>query len=80
MTRELKLGDDMVGWSPAYIIAGVGINHNGDLGIARQMIDAAVHAGRRRKISKTHTEIATPPDQQSQMRETPGLYYYLESV
>ena len=43
MTREIKIGNRMVGdGQPAYIIAEIGINHNGDLGIARQMIDAAV--------------------------------------
>jgi N-acetylneuraminate synthase len=28
-----------------FLIAEIGINHNGDLGIAKQLIDAAVHAG-----------------------------------
>lgn len=81
MTRELKLGDRMVGdGHPAYIVAEIGINHNGDLGIARQMIDAAVHAGADAvKFQKRTPEIATPPDQQSQMRETPwGYITYLE--
>lgn len=65
---------------PAYIVAEIGINHNGDLGIARQMIDAAVHAGADAvKFQKRTPEIATPPDQQSQMRETPwGYITYLE--
>jgi N-acetylneuraminate synthase len=81
MTSELKLGDRMVGdGHPAYIIAEIGINHNGDLGIARQMIDAAVHAGADAvKFQKRTPEIATPPDQQTQMRETPwGYITYLE--
>ena len=29
----------------AYIIAEIGLNHNGDLDIAKKIIDAAVHAG-----------------------------------
>ncbi|MCL5611277.1 MAG: N-acetylneuraminate synthase, partial [Chloroflexi bacterium] len=46
MTREIKLGNRLVGdGQPAYVIAEIGINHNGDLEIAKQMIDAAVHAG-----------------------------------
>jgi N-acetylneuraminate synthase len=46
MTREIKIGSRMVGdGQPAYVIAEIGINHNGDIGIAKQMIDAAVHAG-----------------------------------
>lgn len=81
MTRELKLGDRMIGdGHPAYIIAEIGINHNGDLGIAKQMIDAAVHAGADAvKFQKRTPEIATPLDQQTQMRETPwGYITYLE--
>ena len=81
MTREIRLGDRMVGdGHPAYIIAEIGINHNGDLGIAKQMIDAAVHAGADAvKFQKRMPEISTPPDQQTQMRETPwGYITYLE--
>lgn len=81
MTRETKFGNRMVGDSyPAFVIAEIGINHNGDLGIARQMIDAAVHAGADAvKFQKRTPEIATPPDQQKQMRETPwGYITYLE--
>ncbi len=81
MTREIKLGNRTVGdGHPAYIIAEIGINHNGDLGIAKQMIDAAVHAGADAvKFQKRTPEICTPLDQQSQMRETPwGYITYLE--
>jgi N-acetylneuraminate synthase len=81
MTREIKIGNRMVGAGhPAYIIAEIGINHNGDLNIAKQMIDAAVHAGVNAvKFQKRTPEIATPPDQQTQMRETPwGYITYLE--
>ena len=46
MAREIKLGKKSVGdGQPVFVIAEIGINHNGDLGIAKQMIDAAVHAG-----------------------------------
>ena len=81
MTREIKIGNRRVGegW-PAYIIAEIGINHNGDLDIAKQMIDAAVHAGVDAvKFQKRTPDIATPLDQQTQMRETPwGYITYLE--
>ena len=30
---------------PCYIIAEIGINHNGDLSLAKQLIDVAVNAG-----------------------------------
>jgi N-acetylneuraminate synthase len=81
MTREIRLGNRTVGdGHPAYVIAEIGINHNGDLEIAKQMIDAAVHAGADAvKFQKRTPEVATPPDQQKQMRETPwGYITYLE--
>jgi N-acetylneuraminate synthase len=79
MTREIKIGNKLVGdGHPAYVIAEIGINHNGDLGIAKQMIDAAVHAGAV-KFQKRTPDVATPPDQQKQMRETPwGYITYLD--
>ncbi len=81
MTREIKIGNRRVGeGQPAYIIAEIGINHNGDLNIAKQMIDAAVHARVDAvKFQKRTPDIATPLDQQTQMRETPwGYITYLE--
>ena len=81
MAREIKLGNRMVGdGHPAYIIAEIGINHNGDIEVAKQIIDAAVHAGVDAvKFQKRTPEVATPPEQQKQMRETPwGYITYLE--
>ena len=81
MSREIRIGNRSVGdGHPAYIIAEIGINHNGDLGIAKQMIDAAVHAGVDAvKFQKRTPELATPLEQQNQMRETPwGYISYLE--
>lgn len=81
MAREIRIGDRTVGDGyPAYVIAEIGINHNGDLGIAKQMIDAAVHAGVEAvKFQKRMPEISTPPEQQKQMRETPwGYITYLD--
>jgi N-acetylneuraminate synthase len=81
MKREIKIGNRLIGdGHPAYIIAEIGINHNGDLELARKMIDAAVHAGVDAvKFQKRTPEICTPPDQQKQMRETPwGYITYLE--
>lgn len=81
MTREIKLGNRLVGdGHPAYIVAEIGINHNGNLEIAKQMIDGAVHAGADAvKFQKRTPEVATPPEQQKQMRETPwGYITYLD--
>ena len=81
MTREIKLRKRLIGdGQPAYIIAEIGINHNGDLDIAKKMIAAAVHAGADAvKFQKRTPEVCTPLDQQTQMRETPwGYITYLD--
>jgi N-acetylneuraminate synthase len=81
MAREMKIGNKLVGdGHPTYVIAEIGINHNGDVDIARQMIDAAVHAGVDAvKFQKRTPEVCTPPEQQKQMRETPwGYITYLD--
>ena len=81
MKREIRIGKQMVGdGHPIYIIAEIGINHNGSLEIAKQMIDAAVHAGADAvKFQKRTPEVCTPPEQQKQMRDTPwGYITYLD--
>jgi N-acetylneuraminate synthase len=81
MAREIKFGNRVIGdRHPAYIIAEVGINHNGDIEIAKRIIDAAVHAGADAvKFQKRTPAVSTPPEQQTQMRETPwGYISYLD--
>jgi len=81
MAREIKIGNRMVGdGHPAFVIAEIGINHNGDIEITKRMIDAAVHAGADAvKFQKRTPDVATPPEQQNQMRETPwGYITYLD--
>jgi N-acetylneuraminate synthase len=60
---EVKIGNRLVGGRhPCYIIAEIGINHNGDIDIAKKLIDAAVHAGcdavkfQKRTIDVVYTE------------------------
>ncbi|MBI2062839.1 MAG: N-acetylneuraminate synthase family protein [Candidatus Yanofskybacteria bacterium] len=39
----LKIGDKEIGYNkPVFIVAEIGINHNGDINIAKQLIDGAV--------------------------------------
>ncbi|MGA7192598.1 MAG: N-acetylneuraminate synthase family protein [Anaerolineales bacterium] len=81
MAREIKIGNRMVGdGHPAYVIAEIGINHNGDIEIAKQIIDAAVHAGVDAvKFQKRTPDVSTPEAQKTQMRETPwGYITYLD--
>jgi N-acetylneuraminate synthase len=81
MPRTIRFGDRIVGdGQPTFVVAEVGINHNGDLGIARRLIDAALHAGVDAvKFQKRTPELCVPPDQRDQMRETPwGYITYLD--
>jgi N-acetylneuraminate synthase len=81
MGREVKLGGRLIGdGHPTYVIAEIGINHNGDLEIAKRIVDEAVHAGADAvKLQKRTPDVSTPPEQQKQMRETPwGYISYLE--
>lgn len=81
MARELKIGDRMVGdGHPAYIIAEIGINHNGSLETAKEMILSARETGADAiKFQKRTPEICVPKDQWDIMRETPwGYINYLD--
>lgn len=63
-----------------YVIAEIGINHNGDVEIARQLIDVAADAGCDAvKFQKRTPEICVPHDQRDKIRQTPwGEMTYFE--
>ena len=63
-----------------YIIAEIGINHNGDLAIAKKLIDIAKVAGCDVvKFQKRNPDVCVPEHQKSVMRDTPwGKMTYLE--
>jgi len=65
---------------PCFIIAEIGINHNGDLELAKRLIDVAVQAGCNAvKFQKRTPEICVPDEQKDQRRDTPwGRITYLE--
>lgn len=71
-----RVADD----APAYVIAEIGINHNGDINIAHEIMNAAAAAGCQAvKFQKRTPEISTPEAQKNVMRETPwGVMTYLE--
>lgn len=62
------------------IIAEIGINHNGDIEIAKQLIMVAKAAGCDYvKFQKRNPDVCVPEDQKSKMRQTPwGEMTYLE--
>jgi N-acetylneuraminate synthase len=81
MAREVKIGNRMIGDGyPAYIVAEIGINHNGDLDIAKDMILTAKEIGVDAvKLQKRTPELCVPKEQRDIMRETPwGYISYLE--
>ena len=63
-----------------YIIAEIGINHNGDLAVAKKLIDIAKVAGCDVvKFQKRNPDVCVPEHQKSVMRDTPwGKMTYLE--
>lgn len=65
---------------PCYIIAEIGINHNGSLEIAKKLIDEAVTAKVDAvKFQKRTPEICVPKDQWEIMRDTPwGRMSYID--
>ena len=81
MGKTVKLGNRLVGeGQPVYVIAEIGINHNGDIGIAKRMIRSAYAAGVDAvKFQKRTPAVCVPLSEQSKMRETPwGYMSYLE--
>ena len=63
-----------------YIIAEIGINHNGDINIAKKLIDIAAVAGCDAvKFQKRNPDVCVPEHQKSVMRDTPwGEMTYLD--
>jgi N-acetylneuraminate synthase len=81
MTKTIAIGNSIIGDDqPVYVIAEIGLNHNGSVDIAKQLIDVAVEAGAQAvKFQKRTPEISTPEHMKSTPRETPwGTMTYLE--
>ncbi|HET9135946.1 MAG TPA: N-acetylneuraminate synthase family protein [Candidatus Kapabacteria bacterium] len=77
----VNIGNTVVGdGQKTYIIAEIGINHNGSLELAKLLIDGAVRAGCNAvKFQKRTPEICVPRDQWNIERDTPwGRMTYID--
>jgi len=73
MSRQVKIGAFVVrDGEPCYLVAEIGINHNGDLDLARQLISAAKLAGCDAvKFQKRTIEVVYTPEDLARPRENP---------
>jgi N-acetylneuraminate synthase len=81
MPRTREIAGRTVGEGrPTYVIAEIGINHNGSLDMAKRLIAVAKAIGCDAvKFQKRNPEKCVPADQRDQMRETPwGYISYME--
>lgn len=81
MNSKIQIGKKFIGeGEPVYIIAEIGINHNGSIELAKKLIDGAVFAGCDAvKFQKRTPELCVPKDQWEIERETPwGRIPYIE--
>src|SRR5215475_6770823 len=82
MTLPLvRIGTSLVGTGePVFVIAEIGINHNGSVDLAKKLIDGAVLAGADAvKFQKRTPELCVPRDQWEIERDTPaGRMTYID--
>ncbi|MGD0750448.1 MAG: N-acetylneuraminate synthase family protein [Anaerolineales bacterium] len=70
---EIKIGNSLVGdGHPCYIVAEIGINHNGDINIAKKLIEVAAAAKCDAvKFQKRTVEVVYPAEELARLRESP---------
>lgn len=71
--KSVRIGDRDVGpGEPTYVVAEIGINHNGDLDLARRLISAAVVAGCDAvKFQKRTVDVVYGEEELAKPRESP---------
>jgi len=71
--NEIRIGGTIVGdGHPCYVVAEIGINHNGDIDIAKKLIDVAVIAGCNAvKFQKRTIEVVYSAEELARPRESP---------
>ena len=81
MNYTVKIGEKVIGdEQPTFIVAEIGINHNGSLELAKELIDSAVAAGCDAvKFQKRNPDVCVPEEQKNIIRDTPwGQITYLD--
>jgi len=79
--KTIQIGDHVIGEGfPVFLLGEIGINHNGDIQIAKKLIDAAFacrwHGV---KFQKRTPDICVPDSQKMKSKSTPwGEMTYLE--
>ena len=79
--KSVKVGNRLIGGDqPCFVVAEIGINHNGNIDLAKRLISVAVAAGCDAvKFQKRTPELCVPAAQRNVMRETPwGYIAYME--
>jgi N-acetylneuraminate synthase len=73
VTEPVRIGERLIGpGNPAFIVAEIGINHNGDLDTARKLISAASLAGCDAvKFQKRTVDVVYSADELAKPRENP---------
>jgi len=74
--QTVKIGGREVGdEQPCYVVAEIGINHNGNIDLAKRLISVAVAAGCDAvKFQKRTPELCVPLDQWNVVRDTPSCW------
>jgi len=78
---KIRIGQQWIGHgAPVYVIAEIGINHNGSVDLAKRLIEEAARAGCNAvKFQKRTPEKALPREQWAIVRETPwGRMSYID--
>ena len=73
MGNTVKIGNKLVGdGQPCYVIAEIGINHNGDIDLAKRLISVAVAAGCDAvKFQKRTVDVVYTAEELAKPRESP---------
>ncbi len=73
MTSSVKIGSALVGdGQPCFVVAEIGINHNGDVELAKKLIDASVLAGCDAvKFQKRTVDVVYTAEELERPRENP---------